>query len=166
VSSILSTVLVSLRKINRLFSTLESFKDLKWCPGPELNRHGVSSEGFSYQLQFSLRRYTLSRNLAVCGLDFLFILSKSDVDEGRQVSTLSDRINRLSSGLPSIFEKSNTLRFPRIWPYSQRAFPSRVLKFLSPLCLPISPPGRGGRISCYLMVCQGPCWYWMNENSN
>ena len=34
VSSILSTVLVSLRKINRLFSTLESFKDLSWCPGP------------------------------------------------------------------------------------------------------------------------------------
>ena len=28
VSSILSTVLVSLRKINRLFSTLEVFKDL------------------------------------------------------------------------------------------------------------------------------------------
>ena len=29
---------------------------LKWCPGPESNRHGVATEGFSYQLQFSLQR--------------------------------------------------------------------------------------------------------------
>ena len=28
---------------------------VEWCPGPESNRHGVSTEGFSYQLQFSLR---------------------------------------------------------------------------------------------------------------
>ena len=34
VSSILSTVLVSLSKKTRLFSTLETFKDLLWCPGP------------------------------------------------------------------------------------------------------------------------------------
>jgi len=27
-----------------------------WCPGPESNRHGVSTEGFSYQLQFLLLR--------------------------------------------------------------------------------------------------------------
>ena len=27
-----------------------------WCPGPDSNRHGVASEGFSYQLQLSLLR--------------------------------------------------------------------------------------------------------------
>ena len=27
-----------------------------WCPGPESNRHGVATEGFSYPLQFSLLR--------------------------------------------------------------------------------------------------------------
>jgi hypothetical protein len=25
-----------------------------WCPGPDSNRHGVASEGFSYPLQLSL----------------------------------------------------------------------------------------------------------------
>jgi hypothetical protein len=28
----------------------------KWCPGPESNRHGAATEGFSYQPQFSLQR--------------------------------------------------------------------------------------------------------------
>jgi hypothetical protein len=29
-----------------------------WCPGPDSNRYGVSSEGFSYQLQLSLLSVT------------------------------------------------------------------------------------------------------------
>jgi len=29
-------------------------KTSKWCPGPESNRHGVATEGFSYQLQLLL----------------------------------------------------------------------------------------------------------------
>ena len=33
------------------------------------------------------------------------------------------------------------LRFPRIWHHSHQLFPNWVLKFLSPLRLPISPPG-------------------------
>ena len=27
---------------------------LKWCPGPDSNRYGVASEGFSYSLQLTL----------------------------------------------------------------------------------------------------------------
>jgi len=29
-------------------------KIVVWCPGPDSNRHGVASEGFSYPLQLSL----------------------------------------------------------------------------------------------------------------
>jgi|GEM_PF-6423522 len=30
----------------------------KWCPGPESNRHGVTTEGFSFHLRLSPLRYT------------------------------------------------------------------------------------------------------------
>jgi hypothetical protein len=45
-------------------------KTLCWCPGPDSNRHGVASEGFSYSLQLSL----LSRLQwqLIWSLDFLF----------------------------------------------------------------------------------------------
>ena len=36
----------------------------------------------------------------------------------------------------------NVLRFPRIWHHSRQSFPNWVLKILSPLRLPISPPGH------------------------
>jgi len=56
-----------------------------WCPGPESNRHGVSTEGFSYQLQL-----LLLLKKSICGLDFLFIVfAIANLDGCRQVSTRS-----------------------------------------------------------------------------
>ena len=47
---------------------------MKWCPGPESNRHAGKGEGFSYQLQLSLLHTQVA---SICGLDFLFTLSQS-----------------------------------------------------------------------------------------
>jgi hypothetical protein len=45
-------------------------KTLFWCPGPDSNRHGVASEGFSYPLQLSLLGRACAR--PIWSLDFLF----------------------------------------------------------------------------------------------
>jgi len=39
-----------------------------WCPGPDLNRHDVATEGFSYPLQLSLprREAPLGSGLYLC----------------------------------------------------------------------------------------------------
>jgi len=55
--------------IRRRGNGVGKIRNNKWCPGPESNRHGVATEGFSYQLQFSLPTYQV-----VCGLDFLFAM--------------------------------------------------------------------------------------------
>jgi len=50
-----------------------------WCPGPDSNRHGVTPEGFSYQLQLSLLRAARSFDRSparICGLDFTFTLPR------------------------------------------------------------------------------------------
>ena len=63
---------------------------------------GVASEGFSYQLRLSPRRHESKRRFVVW--TFSSSYRRGDVDEGRQVSTLSGRgekpAARLSSGLP------------------------------------------------------------------
>jgi hypothetical protein len=46
-------------------------KIVVWCPGPDSNRHGVASEGFSYSLQLSLLSRASSPRL-IWSLDFLF----------------------------------------------------------------------------------------------
>ena len=46
-------------------------KIVVWCPGPDSNRHGVASEGFSYPLQLSLLSHWSYPGL-IWSLDFLF----------------------------------------------------------------------------------------------
>jgi hypothetical protein len=50
-------------------------KTLCWCPGPDSNRHGVSSEGFSYPLQLSLLSPLRIAPL-IWSLDFLFAVRR------------------------------------------------------------------------------------------
>jgi hypothetical protein len=50
-------------------------KTLCWCPGPDSNRHGVASEGFSYSLQLSLLSRALFAQL-IWSLDFLFTVRR------------------------------------------------------------------------------------------
>ena len=52
-----------------------------WCPGPDSNRHGVASEGFSYPLQLSLLSGGVLAAL-IWGLDFLFAVRLTDVNGG------------------------------------------------------------------------------------
>jgi hypothetical protein len=42
---------------------------LRWCPGPDSNRYGVASEGFSYSLQLSLPGNRRTVNPLVAGLE-------------------------------------------------------------------------------------------------
>ncbi|HTJ18355.1 MAG TPA: hypothetical protein VL494_16340, partial [Steroidobacteraceae bacterium] len=50
-------------------------KIVVWCPGPDSNRHGVSSEGFSYPLQLSLLSPLRIAPL-IWSLDFLFAVRR------------------------------------------------------------------------------------------
>ncbi len=54
---------------------------------------------------------------------------------------LAKRSRSVKTGLARDCQLQQKLRFPRIWLHSHRVFPARVLKYLSPLRLPISPPG-------------------------
>jgi hypothetical protein len=50
---------------------------LRWCLGPESNRYGVASEGFSYSPQLSLPSDgRWGRRPLVWSLDFLFVVSR------------------------------------------------------------------------------------------
>lgn len=66
-----------------------------WCPGPDSNRHGVASEGFSYPLQLSLlgrawRATHLESGLSLCRAP-AGCATGERLGRGRQVSTLSVR---------------------------------------------------------------------------
>lgn len=81
---------------------------LFWCPGPDSNRHGVASEGFSYPLQLSLLGRSQWRGpfgVWTFSLPCAYRCATGErLGRGRQVSTLSARSSgcaRLSSGLQS-----------------------------------------------------------------
>jgi hypothetical protein len=60
---------------------------LRWCPGPESNRHGVSPKGFSYSLQLSLLHAKCAH--LESGLYLCPVARERELGRGRQVSTLS-----------------------------------------------------------------------------
>src|SRR5882757_5850579 len=59
------------------------------CPGPDSNRHGVSSEGFSYSLQLSLLSLNDSFGVWTFSLPWCGAMWHRTLGRGRQVSTLS-----------------------------------------------------------------------------
>ena len=76
----------------------------------------------------------------ICGLDFLFTMLRKSHRLGgcRQVSTRSRILFGLRSGLPPSLQAEVS---PNLTPFTVK-FPITVLNTLSPLRLPISPPGQ------------------------
>jgi hypothetical protein len=96
---------------------------LRWCLGPESNRYGVASEGFSYSPQLSLPSDgRWGRRSLVWSLDFLFVVSRDarsrELDRGRQVSTLSHghRSHRMAGGLSSGLQARRACAQVRLFP--------------------------------------------------
>jgi hypothetical protein len=100
---------------------------MKWCGRPELNRHGVSPDGFSYPLRLSPPPLP-----SVCGLDYPFAVAVEALGAARLVSTPS-RFTGLGSGLP--LKVSPSLSSST----SQVSLERTQIFSLSPLRLPIPP---------------------------
>src|SRR5262249_13103733 len=106
-----------------------------WCGRGDSNPHGVTPNGFSYQLRLSpplLRAVALRR---VRGLDYPFTLPRAPdhvrSERGLGAARLVSTPSRFRAWLGIAVE-----RFPRVWAVLRPRFPAAHSKASSPLRLP------------------------------
>jgi hypothetical protein len=110
-----------------------------WCPGPESNRHGIAPEGFSYPTTAFAAAFLVKTHLwsglYLCPVGF-------DVGRNHQVSTLSSWSNIFGLGLSSGLPPPKRAEVPpTLAPFTRGVSDLGAQFILSPLRLPIPPPG-------------------------
>jgi hypothetical protein len=118
-----------------------------WCPGPDSNRHGVASEGFSYPLQLSLLSLAahLESGLSLCHVP----RGTRKSGRGRQVSTLS-RVasdSGLSSGLQSRGVPRGAVS-PNLTPFTPAVSEPGAQIAQVPCVYQFRHPGCWGHVNC------------------
>ena len=78
---VVTSSVIDLRHFVRVDGRYQTTENPVLVPGPDSNRHGVSSEGFSYPLQLSLLGALSVFARPIWSLDFLFAV-RPPIDHG------------------------------------------------------------------------------------
>ena len=128
---------------------------LCWCPGPDSNRYGVASEGFSYSLQLSLLSRALASSFGVWTFSLPCPAAARPASVRQGPSSLytfpcSAQASPMHvDGLArDCSHATRACWFPEFDPIHTGRFRAGCSICLSPLRLPISPPGQRVRPNC------------------